>query len=43
MELLATMKAQFDIAPVYIKEHELQEVELLGNSNRGGYGTTGVK
>lgn len=35
--------AQFDIAPVYIKEHELQEVELLGNSNRGGYGTTGVK
>lgn len=35
--------AQFDISPAYIKEHELQEVELLGNSNRGGYGTTGVK
>lgn len=35
--------AQFDIQKTYIKDHELQEVETLGNSNRGGYGTTGVK
>lgn len=35
--------AQFDITPVYLKEYELIEVETLGNKNRGGYGTTGVK
>ena len=34
---------QFDISPVYLNEHKLQEVESLGNENRGGYGTTGVK
>ena len=35
--------AQFDITPVYLKDHELIVVEKLGNKNRGGYGTTGVK
>ena len=35
--------AQFDITPVYLKDHELITVEKLGNKNRGGYGTTGVK
>ena len=35
--------AQFDITPVYLKDHELIEVERLDNKNRGGYGTTGVK
>ena len=35
--------AQFDITPVYLKDHELITVEKLSNKNRGGYGTTGVK
>ena len=35
--------AQFDITPVYLKDHELIEVERLDNKNRGGYGTTGVE
>ena len=34
---------QFDISPVWIKKDDLVEVETLGNENRGGYGTTGVK
>ena len=34
---------QFDISPVWIKKDDLVEVEILGNENRGGYGTTGVK
>lgn len=35
--------AQFDITPVYLKDHELITVEKLSNKNRGGYGTTGVE
>lgn len=34
---------QFDISPVWIKKDDLVEVEILGNENRGGYGTTGVE
>ena len=35
--------AQFDITPVYLKDHELITVEKLSNKNRGGYETTGVE